>query len=200
MALYKPHSVEIVSDIKEISKDTFRTIGRLDKASRKVSKILDRKIKALSSKKSNICDSVIETEILRKTIELISAEKLQIAVKNYDLIDQNIKIVDYEIAVLEKALLESGEQFSLDDALDANGSSDKGVNTSKKRKTAAAQAQGELNEPLYCICNRVSFGDMIACDNEECPIEWFHYPCVNLTRKPRNSWICPTCVYQRKKK
>ena len=22
------------------------------------------------------------------------------------------------------------------------------------------------NEPTYCICNRVSFGNMIACDNE----------------------------------
>jgi hypothetical protein len=23
------------------------------------------------------------------------------------------------------------------------------------------------NEPTYCTCNRVSFGEMIACDNEE---------------------------------
>ncbi|KAJ1418466.1 plan Homeodomain finger of tumor Supressor Ing4 [Ochromonadaceae sp. CCMP2298] len=55
------------------------------------------------------------------------------------------------------------------------------------------------NEPVYCVCNRIAFGDMIACDNEECPIEWFHYTCVNLTRKPRNSWICPTCSYRKKK-
>lgn len=25
---------------------------------------------------------------------------------------------------------------------------------------------------------------MIACDNEECSVEWFHYACVNLTKKP----------------
>ncbi|KAK5649700.1 hypothetical protein RI129_000729 [Pyrocoelia pectoralis] len=34
------------------------------------------------------------------------------------------------------------------------------------------------NEPRYCICNQVSYGDMVACDNEDCPSEWFHYPCV----------------------
>jgi hypothetical protein len=30
-------------------------------------------------------------------------------------------------------------------------------------------------EPTYCICSQVSFGEMIACDNEDCSIEWFHY-------------------------
>eukprot|EP01039_Chlorochromonas_danica_P009121 gene9123-10070_t len=54
-------------------------------------------------------------------------------------------------------------------------------------------------EPLYCTCKRIAFGDMIACDNEHCPIEWFHYSCVNLTRKPRNSWICPICSNKKKK-
>lgn len=23
------------------------------------------------------------------------------------------------------------------------------------------------NEPRYCICNQVSYGDMVACDNED---------------------------------
>jgi hypothetical protein len=26
------------------------------------------------------------------------------------------------------------------------------------------------NEPTYCFCNRVSFGEMIACDNEQCKV------------------------------
>jgi hypothetical protein len=34
------------------------------------------------------------------------------------------------------------------------------------------------NEPTYCTCSRVSYGDMIGCDSETCPIEWFHYECV----------------------
>lgn len=26
------------------------------------------------------------------------------------------------------------------------------------------------NEPTYCFCNRVSFGEMIACDNDHCKV------------------------------
>ncbi|KAK2362163.1 PHD finger protein ing2 [Trifolium repens] len=52
------------------------------------------------------------------------------------------------------------------------------------------------NEPTYCVCHQVSFGDMIACDNENCRGgEWFHYSCVGLTQETRfkGKWYCPTC-------
>lgn len=51
------------------------------------------------------------------------------------------------------------------------------------------------NEPTYCLCNQVSFGEMIACDNENCPIEWFHFACVSLTNKSPigSKWFCPNC-------
>ncbi|PPS17568.1 hypothetical protein GOBAR_AA03028 [Gossypium barbadense] len=51
------------------------------------------------------------------------------------------------------------------------------------------------NEPTYCVCHQVSFGDMIACDNENCQGgEWFHYACVGLTPETRfkGKWYCPT--------
>ncbi|KAK6457219.1 uncharacterized protein RJT20DRAFT_134504 [Scheffersomyces xylosifermentans] len=37
----------------------------------------------------------------------------------------------------------------------------------------------------YCFCKQGSFGDMIACDNEDsCPNgEWFHYKCVGLLNR-----------------
>lgn len=50
------------------------------------------------------------------------------------------------------------------------------------------------NEPRYCICNQVSYGDMVACDNEDCPFEWFHYPCVGITQPPKGKWYCPQCT------
>ncbi|KAJ8940072.1 hypothetical protein NQ314_010906 [Rhamnusium bicolor] len=37
------------------------------------------------------------------------------------------------------------------------------------------------NEPTYCLCHQVSYGEMIGCDNPDCPIEWFHFACVGLT-------------------
>jgi len=56
------------------------------------------------------------------------------------------------------------------------------------------------NEPTYCICHQVSYGEMIGCDNPECPIEWFHFGCVELTTKPKGKWFCPKCAPERKKK
>ncbi|XP_029472289.1 inhibitor of growth protein 5 isoform X3 [Rhinatrema bivittatum] len=56
------------------------------------------------------------------------------------------------------------------------------------------------NEPTYCLCHQVSYGEMIGCDNQDCPIEWFHFACVDLTTKPKGKWFCPRCVQERKKK
>ncbi|XP_076328499.1 inhibitor of growth protein 5 isoform X1 [Tachypleus tridentatus] len=56
------------------------------------------------------------------------------------------------------------------------------------------------NEPTYCLCHQVSYGEMIGCDNPDCPIEWFHFACVGLTSKPKGKWYCPKCSSDRKKK
>lgn len=49
------------------------------------------------------------------------------------------------------------------------------------------------DEPTYCLCVQISFGEMILCDNDLCPIEWFHFSCVSLTTKPKGKWFCPMC-------
>ncbi|XP_078253210.1 inhibitor of growth protein 2 [Rhinoraja longicauda] len=73
---------------------------------------------------------------------------------------------------------------------------------SAKKKRTKARPEREIspidfpidpNEPTYCLCNQVSYGEMIGCDNEECPIEWFHFSCVGLTYKPKGKWYCPKC-------
>lgn len=49
------------------------------------------------------------------------------------------------------------------------------------------------DEPTYCLCDQISFGEMILCDNDLCPIEWFHFSCVSLMTKPKGKWYCPNC-------
>ncbi|KAF2138305.1 uncharacterized protein K452DRAFT_277387 [Aplosporella prunicola CBS 121167] len=51
----------------------------------------------------------------------------------------------------------------------------------------------EADDTQYCICERVSFGDMVACDNDKCEIQWFHWECVGLTQEPKGEWLCPIC-------
>ncbi|CAH2300408.1 inhibitor of growth 2 [Pelobates cultripes] len=79
---------------------------------------------------------------------------------------------------------------------------EKKTKSSKKRKRSKAKQEREVspvpfaidpNEPTYCLCNQVSYGEMIGCDNEECAIEWFHFSCVGLTYKPKGKWYCPDC-------
>ena len=69
-----------------------------------------------------------------------------------------------------------------------------GGNTIESSPAAAAGLDSIESEPLYCLCNQVAYGDMIACDNEDCLTEWFHLHCVKLTKYPKGTWLCPRCA------
>ncbi|XP_078001485.1 inhibitor of growth protein 3-like [Glandiceps talaboti] len=57
------------------------------------------------------------------------------------------------------------------------------------------------NEPRYCVCNQVSYGEMVGCDNDDCPNgEWFHYGCVGLLEAPKGKWYCPQCTAAMKRR
>lgn len=46
------------------------------------------------------------------------------------------------------------------------------------------EEEEDPNEPKYCYCGQGSFGEMIACDNESCSMEWFHLQCTGLRSVP----------------
>ncbi|CAZ82004.1 unnamed protein product [Tuber melanosporum] len=56
----------------------------------------------------------------------------------------------------------------------------------------------------YCLCDEVSHGFMVQCDNEQCSKKWFHIDCVKLTeREAKDSdleWFCPDCQEKRGKR
>ncbi|KAF8215773.1 hypothetical protein K438DRAFT_1704652 [Mycena galopus ATCC 62051] len=52
----------------------------------------------------------------------------------------------------------------------------------------------------YCVCQRVSFGQMIACDDANCKWEWFHIACIGLTTAPDGRWFCEECRTKRNAK
>uniref|UniRef100_A0A182N4A3 Inhibitor of growth protein n=1 Tax=Anopheles dirus TaxID=7168 RepID=A0A182N4A3_9DIPT len=62
-----------------------------------------------------------------------------------------------------------------------------------REDTPAAEETIDPDEPTYCLCDQISFGEMILCDNDLCPIEWFHFSCVSLISKPKGRWFCPNC-------
>ncbi|KAF2854939.1 hypothetical protein T440DRAFT_386855 [Plenodomus tracheiphilus IPT5] len=74
-----------------------------------------------------------------------------------------------------------------------------GSKNKKKKKTEEETEQVDdidPDEPKYCICDDVSYGAMISCDNN-CDKEWFHLPCMNMTEADipsrRAKWYCPDC-------
>lgn len=75
--------------------------------------------------------------------------------------------------------------------------------TNLKQNAAAVQEQVatgavpddtiDPDEETYCLCGQISYGEMILCENDLCPIEWFHFSCVSLQSKPKGRWYCPNC-------
>ena len=46
----------------------------------------------------------------------------------------------------------------------------------------------------FCYCQEEEHGQMVGCDNSECPYQWFHLSCLNLTKPPKSKiWYCADC-------
>ncbi|KAI0504722.1 hypothetical protein KFK09_015675 [Dendrobium nobile] len=143
----------------------------------------------------------------------VADEKVALATQAYDMVDTHIQQLDQYMRKMEELRLER----ELSAAASPGGTPDV---TTKSGRTGASgrggrkkarQAAVELlnidlelpvdpNEPTYCFCKQVSFGEMVACDNPDCKIEWFHYGCVGLKEQPKGKWYCPNCVGLPKRK
>ncbi|RPA80993.1 hypothetical protein BJ508DRAFT_415024 [Ascobolus immersus RN42] len=64
--------------------------------------------------------------------------------------------------------------------------------------SGSEETDPDPDEPRYCICNGVSYGQMVACDSETCEKEWFHLECVGLAQAPKGKakWFCQDCIAQ----
>lgn len=158
-----------------------------------LSKQLDRGAK----KQSKIGRKKVSKKLLqkRKLADLITENKNRLAIGAYDLIDRHVRLIDEELNALDAAILSCGPVPGTAAAIDAPVE-DASIQSAAGRQSGIAVA----NEPLFCVCRRTAFGEMIACDNEDCLIEWFHFPCVGMKRLPQkgNLWYCPDCTASRK--
>ncbi|KAL4561156.1 hypothetical protein LXL04_033318 [Taraxacum kok-saghyz] len=147
----------------------------------------------------------------------IADEKVALAVQAYDLVDAHIQQLDQYLKKLEEQRREKDNVAAAGSTglnHDGNGKPGKGEGGRGGRKkskvggaTAAANAPSmdldlpvDPNEPTYCFCNQVSYGEMVACDNPDCKIEWFHYGCVGLKEQPKGKWYCSDCSGTQKRK
>lgn len=61
------------------------------------------------------------------------------------------------------------------------------------QRPAVRQAREGESVYCYCRCPYDEVSEMIACDAEGCPIEWFHFECVGIMVPPKGKWYCPEC-------
>ncbi|ORZ07267.1 hypothetical protein BCR41DRAFT_360284 [Lobosporangium transversale] len=131
-------------------------------------------------------------------------QKIENSAKLYELINRQIVRLDEETQRLGIDLQDPGEvkkAAHLDtptatrDRKSQKGpiSAPRSSPSGRKRGSGAIAMDIDPNEPLYCFCQQVSFGDMVGCDNDSCDKEWFHYGCVGLTEPPIGKWYCATC-------
>ena len=46
---------------------------------------------------------------------------------------------------------------------------------SGRKRSSTIAMDIDPNEPLYCFCQQVSFGDMVGCDNDSVNLRWFDH-------------------------
>lgn len=80
----------------------------------------------------------------------------------------------------------SGISLGADDISHTHGPSGSGIG-------GEGNGEDERDETLYCFCRKVSYGEMIGCDNDECKYEWFHLDCVGLSKPLPQVWYCSDC-------
>ncbi|XP_070502285.1 inhibitor of growth protein 1-like [Chironomus tepperi] len=101
---------------------------------------------------------------------------------------------------IEKSLQASGNATKRGSTANSAKKAKKRKPTKKQLAQSAQEAldeviqeEGITDETTYCICQQISYGEMIFCENDGCKIEWFHFSCVDLTAKPKGRWFCPQC-------
>lgn len=84
---------------------------------------------------------------------------------------------------------------------DGNPVSRPATPTSRRSRKTANNNNDLADEPVYCYCQQVSYGEMVGCDGPDCKKEWFHLPCIGLTSPPKGQWFCEDCAakYRRRR-
>ena len=73
--------------------------------------------------------------------------------------------------------------FVVDSSEGHSAQASEGLNSQTDiRDTAVCQSSNSQLDtpPTYCYCGGPEFGRMLACDNKDCSIEWFHIECLEL--------------------
>lgn len=196
------HFIETLEHVPAELQRNFMLMADLDKRACELIRRINDCIKEYkkSEKKDERISLYKESMDLFDKARSYADDKVELAMQTYDLVDKHIRRLEGISGAQTATGLESnGTSTSLGKS-QIHGNRDGGGGTGCiATESLAVDMPLDPNEPKYCTCHQVSFGEMIACDNKECRIEWFHFACVDLKSKPKGKWYCPECFNINKK-
>ncbi|KAI9288083.1 hypothetical protein BC943DRAFT_373646 [Umbelopsis sp. AD052] len=146
----------------------------------------------------NLVASRLQIEKEYKVAMQKQDNKIDLAMRMYDLISRHIERLDSQITKSGVSAFRDTAWYGKDIVLFKEANGDDTHSSRPNPNQAGSDGVPDLdidpNEPTYCYCNQVSFGDMVACDSESCEREWFHYQCVGLVEPPAGKWYCDDCL------
>lgn len=181
---------EFIEISATLPNDIFKSLTLLRELDLKVNEIMSS---ATSTVEKGEFDSKILDQKYKEAMQL-SDEKIQISIQTYETIDKMIKILDEK---LSKSTIEKEPEIQTDGSTPPTKK--KKTEKTPPPKIVEQDIPVDPNEPVYCYCKKVSYGQMICCDSDDCEKEWFHFACVGLTEEPKNEWFCPDCEKKKKK-
>ena len=68
----------------------------------------------------------------------------------------------------------------------------------KRETTKSALNKSSAQDAVYrCDCgDPEASAKWICCDGENCPVEWYHWECVQVSDEPTGDWLCPKCSHK----
>jgi len=191
-----------------------RLVELQDEYTSRLKSAKDRKAEV---QKADMLEMLEEIRQLQEECLAYSRSKVDVATQNFDIVEKQIVKLDGELKKFEHEIMNQATDTVLQDE-----SATKDIKKLKKLDTKISmKSQSKMkaternnfagmlditadpfettntpldkNEPRYCVCNGISYGDMIKCDNPFCEKEWFHFACINISVKPKGKWYCNDC-------
>ena len=59
---------------------------------------------------------------------------------------------------------------------------------------AGERSSSDRSPAAFYHYSGVEHGQMVGCDDDDCPYQWFHLDCLKLKAFPKSkTWYCPEC-------
>ena len=131
-------------------------------------------------------------KVLAELLDLTD-EKIQIAKQLQDIAFKQLDTLLEVEAALEAGVKRERDENPQKQVTKASGS----------KAAQNAITSSPIDEELWCICRKPDDGrPMVACDNQKCPLTWWHVDCVarfiaqkGIGNMPdeNSAWFCPSC-------